>query len=81
MRFEQSHFSCVQNVTLINVRSSSYIVDHINFQLIFYALQEKVLCRVCFEGEISTVLLPCRHRVLCRYYALSLWASILVTRQ
>nr|XP_016434817.1 PREDICTED: uncharacterized protein LOC107761150 [Nicotiana tabacum] len=26
---------------------------------------EKVLCRVCFEGEISTVLLPCRHRVLC----------------
>ncbi|KAJ0571161.1 putative transcription factor C2H2 family [Helianthus annuus] len=26
---------------------------------------EKILCRVCFEGEISTVLLPCRHRVLC----------------
>ncbi|GAU19054.1 hypothetical protein TSUD_193910 [Trifolium subterraneum] len=26
---------------------------------------EKVLCRVCFEGEISVVLLPCRHRVLC----------------
>ncbi|KAM7479733.1 hypothetical protein LguiA_027946 [Lonicera macranthoides] len=26
---------------------------------------EKVLCRVCFEGEISIVLLPCRHRVLC----------------
>ncbi|XP_058079998.1 uncharacterized protein LOC131228170 isoform X2 [Magnolia sinica] len=26
---------------------------------------EKVLCRVCFEGEICTVLLPCRHRVLC----------------
>ncbi|KAJ9567446.1 hypothetical protein OSB04_003412 [Centaurea solstitialis] len=26
---------------------------------------EKVLCRVCFEGEISTVLLPCRHRILC----------------
>ena len=30
-------------------------------------LQEKVLCRVCFEKEISLVLLPCRHRVLCRY--------------
>ncbi|XP_004299237.1 PREDICTED: uncharacterized protein LOC101293200 [Fragaria vesca subsp. vesca] len=26
---------------------------------------EKVLCRVCFEGDISVVLLPCRHRVLC----------------
>ncbi|KAG4930226.1 hypothetical protein AAZX31_17G117600 [Glycine max] len=26
---------------------------------------EKVLCRVCFEGEINVVLLPCRHRVLC----------------
>jgi hypothetical protein len=27
---------------------------------------EKVLCRVCFEKDISLVLLPCRHRVLCR---------------
>ncbi|CAI9753578.1 unnamed protein product [Fraxinus pennsylvanica] len=26
---------------------------------------EKVLCRLCFEGEISLVLLPCRHRILC----------------
>ncbi|OWM90320.1 uncharacterized protein LOC116188217 [Punica granatum] len=26
---------------------------------------EKVLCRVCFEGQISVVLLPCRHRILC----------------
>lgn len=26
---------------------------------------EKVLCRICFEGEINVVLLPCRHRVLC----------------
>ncbi|KMS97552.1 hypothetical protein BVRB_5g126120 [Beta vulgaris subsp. vulgaris] len=26
---------------------------------------EKVLCRVCFEREISIVLLPCRHRILC----------------
>ncbi|XP_057951753.1 uncharacterized protein LOC131146288 isoform X2 [Malania oleifera] len=26
---------------------------------------EKVLCRVCFEAEISVVLLPCRHRILC----------------
>lgn len=34
---------------------------------IFSVLQEKVLCRVCFEREISVVLLPCRHRVLCRY--------------
>ncbi|EOA40332.1 hypothetical protein CARUB_v10009059mg [Capsella rubella] len=30
---------------------------------------EKVLCRVCFEKEISLVLLPCRHRVLCRLCA------------
>lgn len=26
---------------------------------------EKVLCRICFEGEISIVLIPCRHRILC----------------
>ncbi|CAL0307149.1 unnamed protein product [Lupinus luteus] len=26
---------------------------------------EKVLCRVCFEGEISVVLLPCKHHALC----------------
>eukprot|EP00252_Welwitschia_mirabilis_P018869 TRINITY_DN4231_c0_g2_i1.p1 TRINITY_DN4231_c0_g2~~TRINITY_DN4231_c0_g2_i1.p1 ORF type:complete len:457 (+),score=61.35 TRINITY_DN4231_c0_g2_i1:450-1820(+) len=26
---------------------------------------EKLLCRICFEGEIGIVLLPCRHRVLC----------------
>ncbi|KAK9106839.1 hypothetical protein Syun_022850 [Stephania yunnanensis] len=26
---------------------------------------EKVMCRICFEGEISIVLLPCRHRILC----------------
>ncbi|KAL9243345.1 hypothetical protein vseg_017243 [Gypsophila vaccaria] len=26
---------------------------------------EKVLCRVCFERDISIVLMPCRHRILC----------------
>lgn len=26
---------------------------------------EKVLCRVCFERDITIVLLPCRHRILC----------------
>ncbi|KAL2935751.1 E3 ubiquitin-protein ligase XIAP [Bienertia sinuspersici] len=26
---------------------------------------EKVLCRICFERDISIVLLPCRHRILC----------------
>ncbi|PPS12594.1 hypothetical protein GOBAR_AA08057 [Gossypium barbadense] len=26
---------------------------------------EKILCRVCFEEQISVVLLPCRHHVLC----------------
>ncbi|KAL3529315.1 hypothetical protein ACH5RR_008637, partial [Cinchona calisaya] len=26
---------------------------------------EKVLCRVCFEGELSVVFLPCRHCILC----------------
>ncbi|XP_021761265.1 uncharacterized protein LOC110726112 isoform X1 [Chenopodium quinoa] len=26
---------------------------------------DKVLCRICFEGDISIVLLPCRHRILC----------------
>lgn len=35
-------------------------------------VQEKVLCRVCFEGDISVVLLPCRHRILCRYDHLTL---------
>ena len=27
---------------------------------------EKVLCRICYEGEICMVLLPCRHRTLCK---------------
>ncbi|KAJ4755635.1 Transmembrane Fragile-X-F-associated protein [Rhynchospora pubera] len=27
---------------------------------------EKVLCRICYEGEICTVLIPCRHRTLCK---------------
>ncbi|KMZ68530.1 Baculoviral IAP repeat-containing protein [Zostera marina] len=27
---------------------------------------EKVLCRVCFESEIHVVLLPCKHRILCK---------------
>lgn len=26
---------------------------------------EKILCRVCFEEQIDTVLLPCRHHILC----------------
>ncbi|GAV59678.1 Tmemb_185A domain-containing protein/zf-C3HC4_3 domain-containing protein [Cephalotus follicularis] len=26
---------------------------------------EKILCRVCFEEQISVVLLPCRHHILC----------------
>ena len=33
----------------------------------FYQFQEKILCRVCFEEQIDTVLLPCRHHILCRY--------------
>lgn len=27
---------------------------------------EKILCQVCFEEQINTVLLPCRHYILCR---------------
>ncbi|CAL9118520.1 unnamed protein product [Musa textilis] len=27
---------------------------------------EKVLCRICYEAEICVVLLPCRHRILCK---------------
>ncbi|CAL9117646.1 unnamed protein product [Musa textilis] len=27
---------------------------------------EKVLCSICFDGEICMVLLPCRHRTLCK---------------
>ncbi|KAM3310705.1 hypothetical protein ACQJBY_031400 [Aegilops geniculata] len=27
---------------------------------------EKVLCRICYEGEICMVILPCRHRTLCK---------------
>ncbi|XP_072971429.1 uncharacterized protein [Typha angustifolia] len=27
---------------------------------------EKILCRICYEGEICVVLLPCRHRTLCK---------------
>ncbi|KAJ6902959.1 hypothetical protein NC651_020443 [Populus alba x Populus x berolinensis] len=28
---------------------------------------DKILCRICFEGQINVVLLPCRHHALCRY--------------
>ncbi|KAL1551227.1 hypothetical protein AAHA92_19095 [Salvia divinorum] len=28
-------------------------------------LNEKILCRVCFDDQINVVLLPCRHYVLC----------------
>nr|XP_024395498.1 uncharacterized protein LOC112291819 isoform X3 [Physcomitrium patens] len=31
---------------------------------------EKVLCRVCFERDIAVVLIPCRHRILCRWVRL-----------
>ncbi|KAL8157436.1 uncharacterized protein LOC141673941 [Apium graveolens] len=27
---------------------------------------EKILCQICFEEQINVVLLPCRHRILCR---------------
>ncbi|KAJ3672925.1 hypothetical protein LUZ60_006299 [Juncus effusus] len=27
---------------------------------------EKILCRICYEGEICMVLIPCRHRTLCK---------------
>jgi hypothetical protein len=33
----------------------------------YSSFQEKVLCRICYEGEICMVLLPCRHRTLCKY--------------
>ncbi|KAJ6689698.1 hypothetical protein OIU85_006052 [Salix viminalis] len=26
---------------------------------------DKILCRICFEGQIDVVLLPCRHHALC----------------
>ncbi|KAF9677312.1 hypothetical protein SADUNF_Sadunf08G0094800 [Salix dunnii] len=26
---------------------------------------DKILCRICFEGQINVVLLPCRHHALC----------------
>ena len=32
----------------------------------FGSLQEKILCRVCFDEPIDMVLLPCRHHILCR---------------
>ncbi|RZC74794.1 hypothetical protein C5167_050277 [Papaver somniferum] len=33
---------------------------------------EKVLCRICFEGDINIILLPCKHRILCRYPIISI---------
>ncbi|KNA19946.1 hypothetical protein SOVF_056740, partial [Spinacia oleracea] len=26
---------------------------------------DKILCQICFERDISIVLLPCRHQILC----------------
>ncbi|KAJ3677401.1 hypothetical protein LUZ60_003125 [Juncus effusus] len=31
--------------------------------------QDKILCRICYAREINTVLLPCRHHVICLYCA------------
>ena len=41
-----------------------------NFRIL--ELQDKVLCRVCFERDIAVVLIPCRHRILCRFDTLTL---------
>ncbi|XP_058108056.1 uncharacterized protein LOC131251400 isoform X2 [Magnolia sinica] len=37
-----------------------------NDEAIWETLPEKIRCRVCFEGVINMVLLPCRHHILCR---------------
>ncbi|XP_076888879.1 uncharacterized protein LOC143539448 [Bidens hawaiensis] len=38
----------------------------ISSQQNFERLQnDKILCRICFERDINTVLLPCRHHILC----------------
>ncbi|GAY58075.1 hypothetical protein CUMW_184300 [Citrus unshiu] len=50
--YSRQEFERLQNVIL-----STLIVS--------FTVLEKVLCRVCFEGDISVVLLPCRHRILC----------------
>lgn len=52
------------------VRLQSALIDTVeaskaNRQELENVQQEKILCRVCFERDISLVLLPCRHRVLC----------------
>jgi hypothetical protein len=39
-------------------------------------MQERILCRICFERDICIVLLPCRHHVLCEL----VWLLILIYR-
>lgn len=48
-----------------------------NFRIL--ELQDKVLCRVCFERDIAVVLIPCRHRILCRFDTLTLDIHLAVT--
>lgn len=79
-KFSQHEYERLQNVMLSPSSCDNYHlclactnVSHfgvaypLHFHVsTFSVFQEKVLCRVCFEREISVVLLPCRHRVLCR---------------
>ncbi|KAG6752953.1 hypothetical protein POTOM_042994 [Populus tomentosa] len=68
--YSQQEFERLKNVIFSSFADGLLIKGHgLNHEISKYYFdvtgQEKVLCRVCFEGEISVVLLPCRHHILC----------------
>lgn len=67
--FDNKNIGSIWKITWISFNIHIYWNSVIsqNAHDTFY-LQEKILCRVCFDEQINVVLLPCRHYALCRYH-------------
>ena len=73
--------SCIVTIGLIHTKCELiFAVPWTNTTKIFASMQERILCRICFEREICIVLLPCRHHVLCElvWMFISIYPHILI---